>query len=194
MPVLIEVAVDLTGLQAAWDRVFMMNEQGARFLHRLKVHIQPQCRAVYVHLAHHGAARQLIDRRFKPRSGQRKPQKTDQAALGCDVAQKTLAGRVGVIVEPLRPERAGVHRPAADLSTTDTLAGETLPCHVPLNDLPRQLVHVELGQSVRQTMVAGEIVYRGTREQIRRMTDDEFKEIYGAEAERVSVGFTEGAS
>ena len=34
----------------------------------------------------------------------------------------------------------------------------------------------------------GEIVYRGTREQIRRMTDQEFKEIYGAEAERVSVG------
>jgi len=34
----------------------------------------------------------------------------------------------------------------------------------------------------------GEIVYRGTREQIRRMTDEEFKDIYGAEAERVSVG------
>lgn len=29
---------------------------------------------------------------------------------------------------------------------------------VPLNDLPRQLVHVELGQSVRLTMVAGRIV------------------------------------
>lgn len=34
----------------------------------------------------------------------------------------------------------------------------------------------------------GELVYRGTREQIRRMTDEEFKEIYGEEAERVSVG------
>jgi phosphonate transport system ATP-binding protein len=34
----------------------------------------------------------------------------------------------------------------------------------------------------------GEIVYRGTRQQIRRMTDEEFKDIYGAEAERVSVG------
>jgi hypothetical protein len=30
----IEVAVDLSGLQAAWDRVFMMNEQGARFFTR----------------------------------------------------------------------------------------------------------------------------------------------------------------
>jgi phosphonate transport system ATP-binding protein len=34
----------------------------------------------------------------------------------------------------------------------------------------------------------GQVVYRGTRQQIRRMTDEEFKDIYGAEAERVSVG------
>jgi phosphonate transport system ATP-binding protein len=34
----------------------------------------------------------------------------------------------------------------------------------------------------------GRIVYRGSREEIRRMTDEEFKEIYGQEAERVSVG------
>jgi phosphonate transport system ATP-binding protein len=38
----------------------------------------------------------------------------------------------------------------------------------------------------------GEIVYRGTREQIRRMTDEEFKDIYGAEAERISVGLEGG--
>ncbi|MGC9397848.1 MAG: phosphonate ABC transporter ATP-binding protein [Anaerolineae bacterium] len=38
---------------------------------------------------------------------------------------------------------------------------------------------------------AGEIVYRGTREQIRSMTDEEFKEIYGQEAERVG-GSLEG--
>jgi len=35
---------------------------------------------------------------------------------------------------------------------------------------------------------AGEIVYRGTREQIRAMTDAEFKDIYGEEAVRVSAG------
>ena len=34
----------------------------------------------------------------------------------------------------------------------------------------------------------GRIVYRGTREDIRRMTDDQFREIYGAEAVRVSAG------
>jgi phosphonate transport system ATP-binding protein len=37
----------------------------------------------------------------------------------------------------------------------------------------------------------GRIVYRGTREDIRRMTDEEFKDIYGAEAERVG-GSLEG--
>ena len=34
----------------------------------------------------------------------------------------------------------------------------------------------------------GEIVYTGTREQIRAMNDDKFKEIYGQEAVRVGGG------
>jgi phosphonate transport system ATP-binding protein len=34
----------------------------------------------------------------------------------------------------------------------------------------------------------GEIVYRGTRKDIRAMTDEEFKDIYGEEAERVGGG------
>jgi phosphonate transport system ATP-binding protein len=38
----------------------------------------------------------------------------------------------------------------------------------------------------------GQIVYRGTREEIRAMTDREFKEIYGKEAVRVGVGLQEG--
>jgi phosphonate transport system ATP-binding protein len=37
----------------------------------------------------------------------------------------------------------------------------------------------------------GQIVYRGSSEEIRRMTDEEFKEIYGEEAERVSAGYKE---
>jgi cytosine/adenosine deaminase-related metal-dependent hydrolase len=47
----------------------------------------------------------------------------------------------------------------ADLALVDlsTLA------FLPLNDLPRQLVHVELGQSVRLTMVAGRVVCRDGR-------------------------------
>ena len=39
---------------------------------------------------------------------------------------------------------------------------------------------------------AGRIVYRGTREQIRAMSDDEFKEIYGEEAERDSAAEAPG--
>lgn len=39
----------------------------------------------------------------------------------------------------------------------------------------------------------GELVYRGSREDIRSMTDEEFKEIYGEEAERVSAGLTDDA-
>jgi phosphonate transport system ATP-binding protein len=36
----------------------------------------------------------------------------------------------------------------------------------------------------------GRIVYRGSREEIRSMSDEEFKDIYGEEAVRVSAGFT----
>jgi phosphonate transport system ATP-binding protein len=35
---------------------------------------------------------------------------------------------------------------------------------------------------------AGRVVYQGSRSDIRRMTDEEFKEIYGEEAERVGAG------
>jgi phosphonate transport system ATP-binding protein len=40
----------------------------------------------------------------------------------------------------------------------------------------------------------GQIVYRGSQEDIRAMTDAEFKEIYGEEAVRVSVGPREGGT
>ena len=38
----------------------------------------------------------------------------------------------------------------------------------------------------------GQIVYQGSQEDIRRMTDEQFKEIYGEEAERISVGPRQG--
>jgi phosphonate transport system ATP-binding protein len=40
----------------------------------------------------------------------------------------------------------------------------------------------------------GQIVYRGSQEDIRGMTDEQFKEIYGEEAERVSVGPRQGGA
>jgi phosphonate transport system ATP-binding protein len=60
--------------------------------------------------------------------------------------------------------------------------GITLLCSLHYLDLVQRYATRVIG------LRDGEIVYRGTREQIRRMTDEEFKEIYGAEAERVSVG------
>jgi phosphonate transport system ATP-binding protein len=39
----------------------------------------------------------------------------------------------------------------------------------------------------------GQIVYKGSQEEIRRMTDEEFKDIYGEEAVRVGVGKSEEA-
>jgi phosphonate transport system ATP-binding protein len=39
----------------------------------------------------------------------------------------------------------------------------------------------------------GRVVYRGSREEIRSMTDEQFKEIYGEEAVRVSAGLSAAA-
>ncbi|WP_319559996.1 phosphonate ABC transporter ATP-binding protein [Marispirochaeta sp.] len=53
------------------------------------------------------------------------------------------------------------------------------------------LHYLDLVQRYATTVIGlkdGEIVYRGTREDIRSMTDRQFKEIYGEEAERVSAG------
>jgi phosphonate transport system ATP-binding protein len=60
--------------------------------------------------------------------------------------------------------------------------GITLLCSLHYLDLVQRYATRVIG------LRDGEIVYRGTREQIRQMTDGEFKDIYGAEAERVSVG------
>lgn len=71
-------------------------------------------------------------------------------------AREILACATGAGGRALRIPGLGTLAPGApadlvliDLSTLSFL---------PLNDLPRQLVHVELGQSVRLTMVAGRIV------------------------------------
>lgn len=63
--------------------------------------------------------------------------------------------------------------------------GITVICSLHYLDLVQRYATQVIG------LRAGEIVYRGTGEDIRRMTDDEFKEIYGEEAIRVSVGKTE---
>ena len=57
------------------------------------------------------------------------------------------------------------------------------------------LHYLDLVQRYAESVIglrAGEIVYRGDREHIRAMTDDEFEAIYGEEAVRVGGGL-EGA-
>ncbi|MBN1992524.1 MAG: phosphonate ABC transporter ATP-binding protein [Anaerolineae bacterium] len=59
--------------------------------------------------------------------------------------------------------------------------GITVICSLHYLDLVQRYATRVIG--LRQ----GEIVYRGTREDIRQMTDEQFKDIYGQEAERVGV-------
>ena len=58
------------------------------------------------------------------------------------------------------------------------------------------LHYLDLVQRYAESVIGlrdGEIVYKGTREEIRAMTDEEFQEIYGEEAIRVGGGI-EGES
>jgi phosphonate transport system ATP-binding protein len=60
--------------------------------------------------------------------------------------------------------------------------GKTILCSLHYLDLVQRYATRVIG------LRDGRIVYRGGREEIRRMTDEEFKEIYGEEAVRVSAG------
>ncbi len=62
----------------------------------------------------------------------------------------------------------------------------TILCSLHYLDLVQQYATRVIG------LRAGEIVYRGTRKEIRAMSDEEFKEIYGQEAVRVSAGLSQG--
>lgn len=60
--------------------------------------------------------------------------------------------------------------------------GVTVLCSLHYLDLVQRYATRVIG------LKEGQVVYRGSQEEIRRMTDEEFKEIYGEEAERVSAG------
>jgi phosphonate transport system ATP-binding protein len=68
------------------------------------------------------------------------------------------------------------------LETLNHEEGITVLCSLHYLDLVQRYATRVIG------LRDGQVVYRGTREQIRRMTDDQFKEIYGEEAIRVGVG------
>jgi len=74
------------------------------------------------------------------------------------------------------------HTILGDLEKLNTEDGITIICSLHYLDLVQRYATRVIG------LKDGEIVYRGTREEIRNMTDQEFKEIYGEEAERVSAG------
>jgi phosphonate transport system ATP-binding protein len=57
--------------------------------------------------------------------------------------------------------------------------GITLICSLHYLDLVQRYASRVIG------LRDGQVVYRGSREDIRKMTDEQFKEIYGEEAERV---------
>lgn len=64
--------------------------------------------------------------------------------------------------------------------------GLTIICSLHYLDLVQRYATSVIG------LRAGKLVYQGTREDIRKMTDEQFKSIYGEEAERITDGI-EGA-
>ncbi|MBN1685469.1 MAG: phosphonate ABC transporter ATP-binding protein [Spirochaetales bacterium] len=72
-----------------------------------------------------------------------------------------------------------------DLNKTDKI---TVICSLHYLDLVQRYATRVIG------LKEGQIVYQGDRRQIRSMTDTEFKEIYGQEAERVGAGFSGGGA
>ena len=72
-----------------------------------------------------------------------------------------------------------------DLNKTDRI---TVICSLHYLDLVQRYATRVIG------LKDGQVVYQGNREQIRSMTDAEFKDIYGQEAERVGAGFAGGGA
>jgi phosphonate transport system ATP-binding protein len=66
--------------------------------------------------------------------------------------------------------------------------GMTILCSLHYLDLVQRYSERVIG------LREGRVVYRGSRQDIRAMTDREFKDIYGEEAERVGVGLQEGGA
>ena len=74
------------------------------------------------------------------------------------------------------------HAILGDLERLNKEDGITVICSLHYLDLVQRYATRVIG------LRDGKVVYRGTGEDIRKMTDEEFKEIYGEEAERVSAG------
>jgi phosphonate transport system ATP-binding protein len=71
------------------------------------------------------------------------------------------------------------HSILSNLEKLNQEDGITIICSLHYLDLVQRYASRVIGLRL------GEIVYEGTKEQIKKLTDDEFKEIYGEEAERI---------
>ncbi len=119
----------------------------------------------------------------------------DQAQKRADELSGGQQQRVGIARALMQePEMILADEPVASL---DPVLAHSILQH--LEDLNQEdnmtilcsLHYLDLVQRYASRVIglrAGEIVYRGVREDIRAMTDDQFKDIYGQEAERVGGG------